>query len=243
LGKHAWSTRYNFKGKIGNIFHLPYKAVVLWVSFFYQQLKERIMKRAFGIFLAAILLIAAFAILPIHGEGEIYDSVIRLHVLANSDSDADQSLKLLVRDAVLASTKEILKDTTTRDEAQVLLLENLDEIEQAARACLRKNGSAYAVKVSLGEEEYPTRVYENLAFPSGEYLSLRVFIGDAEGQNWWCVLFPPLCLSAATTKKEAEEMFLAAGLSEQQYRIITDSDNTKYKLRFKILEVAEELFH
>ncbi len=201
------------------------------------------MKRAVGFFLAAMLLIAAFAILPIHGEGEIYDSVIRLHVLANSDSDEDQALKLLVRDAVLAEAQEILMDTKTRDEAETVLRGNLERIEAAARACLQKNGSRYAVKVSLGEEEYPTRVYENLAFPSGEYLSLRVCIGEAAGQNWWCVLFPPLCLSAATTKREAEEIFLSAGLSEQQYRIITDSDNTKYKLRFKILEVAEDLFH
>ena len=195
------------------------------------------MKRAFGFFLAAVLLIAAFAILPIHGEGEIYDSVIRLHVLANSDSDEDQSLKLLVRDAVLAEAQALLKDTKTREEARALLSENLDAIERAARDCVAQNGSDYDVSVFLGDEEYPTRVYENLAFPSGEYLSLRVMIGEGAGQNWWCVLFPPLCLSAATTKASAEEVFLSAGLSEEQYRIITDSDNTKYKLRFKILEM------
>ncbi|MBR7112243.1 MAG: stage II sporulation protein R [Clostridia bacterium] len=197
------------------------------------------MKRAVGFFLAAMLLIAAFAILPIHGEGEIYDSVIRLHVLANSDSEEDQALKLAVRDAVLHKTQEILKGVTTRDEAETLLLQSLDAIEREARDCLVQNGCEDDVRVTLGKEQYPTRVYENLAFPSGEYLSLRVLIGEAEGQNWWCVLFPPLCLSAATTKAKAEEVFLSAGLSEEQYRIITDSENTKYKLRFKILE----LFH
>jgi len=195
------------------------------------------MKRAFGFFLAAVLLIAAFAILPIHGEAAVYDSVIRLHVLANSDSDEDQALKLLVRDAVLLEAQTMLKNTATREEAEAVLAENLDVIEQAALRCLQKNGSSYVVKVALGQEQYPTRVYENLAFPSGEYLSLRVMIGEGVGQNWWCVLFPPLCLSAATTKHEAEEVFLSAGLSEEQYRIITDSDNTKYKLRFKILEM------
>ena len=197
------------------------------------------MKRAFGFFLAAVLLMTAFAILPIHGEEEVYESVIRLHVLANSDSEEDQALKLLVRDAVLFDAQAILQDTKTCEEAEAVLTAHLDQLERTAAECLRQNGSADPVTVTLGEEEYPTRVYENLAFPSGEYLSLRVMIGEAAGQNWWCVLFPPLCLSAATTKHEAEEIFLSAGLTEQQYRIITDSDNTKYKLRFKILE----LFH
>lgn len=201
------------------------------------------MKRAVGFFLAAMLLIAAFAILPIHGEAAVYDSVIRLHVLANSDSEGDQALKLTVRDAVLKKTQEILKGVTTRTQAEQILRENLEAIRLGAEACVRKEGSKDVVAVSLGEERYPTREYENLAFPGGEYLSLRVMIGEAQGQNWWCVLFPPLCLSAATTKAEAEDIFLSAGLTEQQYRIITDSDNTKYKLRFKILEVAENLFN
>lgn len=200
------------------------------------------MKRALGFLMAAILLVAAFAILPIHGEEAVYDSVIRLHVLANSDETADQQLKLAVRDTVLATTSALLQDTKTRDEAERILSENLEQIRTAAEACVRKNGSSDAVVVSLGEEDYPTREYENLAFPAGEYLSLRVMIGEAAGKNWWCVLFPPLCLSAATTKAEAEEVFLSAGLTEEQYRIITDSDNTKYKLRFKILEVAQGLF-
>lgn len=200
------------------------------------------MKRMFGFLLAACLLIAALAILPIHGESAVYDSVIRLHVLANSDEAEDQALKLAVRDAVLDTTRELLKDTKTRDEAEKLLAENLDLIRAAAEETVRKSGSNDAVAVSLGEEDYPTREYENLAFPAGEYLSLRVMIGEAAGKNWWCVLFPPLCLSAATTKAEAEEVFLSAGLTEEQYRIITDSDNTKYKLRFKILEVAQGLF-
>lgn len=200
------------------------------------------MKRFFGFFMAACLLLAAFAVLPIHGESEVYDSVIRLHVIANSDSEGDQALKLSVRDAVLGTTSELLRDAKTRDEAEVILQDNLEEIKAVAEETVRKNGYRDAVSVSFGMEDYPTREYESLAFPAGEYLSLRVMIGEAEGQNWWCVLFPPLCLSAATAKGEAEECFLAAGLSEEQYRIITDSDNAKYKLRFKILEVAEALF-
>ena len=97
------------------------------------------------------------------------------------------------------------------------------------------------VTVTLGQETYPTRQYERLAFPAGEYLSLRVMIGEAAGQNWWCVLFPPLCLSAAA-EQDTEAICLSAGLTGEQYRVIADTDSTTYKLRFKILEVAEALF-
>ena len=200
------------------------------------------MKRTVVFLLAALLLVSVTAILPIHGEAAIYDSVIRLHVLANSDSEEDQALKLAVRDALLAEARVLLADVKTRDEAETILSGQLASLTDTARETVAREGYDYPVRITLGNEEYPTRQYENLAFPAGEYLSMRVLIGQAAGQNWWCVLFPPLCLSAATAKGEAEEAFLAAGLTGEQYRIITDSDSTKYRLRFKILEVAKELF-
>jgi len=168
--------------------------------------------------------------------------VIRLHVLANSDSEADQALKLAVRDDLLTRTRVLLADVKTRDEAETVLKGAMDSLTVTARETVTREGYDYPVRITLGQEQYPTRRYENLAFPAGEYLSLRVLIGEAAGENWWCVLFPPLCLSAATAKNEAEEAFLAAGLTGEQYRIITDSENTKYRLRFKILEVAKDLF-
>lgn len=200
------------------------------------------MKRVLGFVTAAFLLAAAFLILPIHGEAAVYDSVIRLHVLANSDSEADQALKLTVRDAVLAKTEALLSSVKTREEAEEIIAANLEEIRTVAEETVRQEGRADAVTVAFDEEEYPTREYEALAFPAGKYLSLRVMIGEGAGKNWWCVLFPPLCLSAATAKSDAEAQFLAAGLTDEQYRIITDSGNAKYKLRFKILEVASALF-
>lgn len=185
----------------------------------------------------------AMALLPVHGEEAVYDSVIRLHVLANSDSEEDQALKLQVRDAVLDEAQQLLQGTATRAEAEAVLRPNLSRLQQAAAAVVAAAGFDDSVTVTLSDEDYPTRTYEQLAFPAGEYLSLRVMIGAAEGKNWWCVLFPPLCLSAATSREEAEMAFLAAGLTGEQYRIITDSDeNTKYKLRFKLLEVAESIF-
>ena len=174
--------------------------------------------------------------LPIHGETALYENVLRLHVLANSDSEEDQALKLKVRDAVLEYTEEIFKNCTGKDEAQRLLEENLDSIKAVAEETVVAEGYSMPVSVALGEEEYPTKNYESCCFPSGEYTSLRIMLGSAEGQNWWCVLFPPLCLSAASDGAEA---FAQAGLTNDQYNIITQTDTPKYKVRFKILEAFE----
>lgn len=198
------------------------------------------MKKWMGILMAAVLLVAALSILPVHGEAGLYDNVIRLHVLANSDSTADQALKLRVRDAVLEESRLVLQGASTREEAEARLSAALPQIKAAAEAAVAAAGVRAPVSVTLTPERYPTREYESLAFPAGEYLSLRVMLGEAEGANWWCVLFPPLCLSAATDEKSAETACLSAGLSEEQYRLIADADtNAKYKLRFKLLEVIE----
>ncbi|MBE6538160.1 MAG: stage II sporulation protein R [Ruminococcaceae bacterium] len=207
-------------------------------------------KKAFTVLLIAVSLTLVIGLIPIHGEHEIYDSVVRLHVLANSDSEEDQNLKLLVRDDIIALTNTLLAGCTTREEALTVISENLDLYSLTAEKTLRKNGSDYSVSISLGEEYYPTRVYEGSAFPGGEYVSLQIKIGEAEGKNWWCVLFPPICLSVAggaanEKKNELEGAFIAAGLTPEQYRIITETENDgatgKYKIRFKILEIFEEI--
>ena len=189
----------------------------------------------------ALLTVLGAIYLPVHGEGDIYDAVIRLHVLANSDSQEDQALKLQVRDVVLAVTTETLDGCADRAEASARLQAIIPALTETAEQTLRQNGCADSVSILLGEEEYPTRNYESFCFPAGEYLSLRVMIGEAQGQNFWCVLFPPLCMSAATVEKEqAEEEFIAVGLSKDQYAIITETEDTKYKLRFKFLEALQD---
>ena len=194
-----------------------------------------------GVILLCIL--ALISVLPVHGEQEIYDSVVRLHVLANSDSDEDQALKLQVRDEILRVTEPLLKDCTDRGRAIEILQEHTDELQAAAQAVVKEKGYDYPVTILLGEEDYPTRSYENCCFPSGRYVSLRVCIGEAEGQNWWCVLFPPLCLSAASAEDEDdnEDAFISVGLTGEQYKVITQTDNVKYRIRFKILEAVQEL--
>ena len=127
----------------------------------------------------------------------------------------------------------------SREEAQGVIISHAAEIEVVAREVLAERGFEYSARVVLDEEEYPTRTYDGLCFPSGSYLSCRVMLGEAEGETWWCVLFPPLCLSAATVRGDAESTFIELGFSEEQYKIITETDNVKYKLRFKLLEMIE----
>ncbi len=200
---------------------------------------KKITKQILTILLALSLLTGILAILPIHSESNIYDKVLRLHVIANSDSDEDQALKLLVRDAILNKGKELLGNTSNKESAEQILSQNLEALRITAEQTVRENGYSYPVSISLGKEEYPTKNYESCAFPSGEYTSLQIFIGDASGKNWWCVLFPPLCLSAATNK----ESFTSVGITDSQYQIITDTKNPKYKIRFKILESFSEVLN
>lgn len=188
-----------------------------------------------------VLCLVVCNILPIHGEEKIYESVVRLHVLANSDSDDDQSLKLKVRDAILSYVSPLVIDSKSREEAIEILQREIESIKKEAKTVILEQGYGYDVDVTLTLEEYPTRNYESMSFPSGQYVSLRVLIGEAEGQNWWCVLFPPLCLSAASSKAESEESFIAVGLNSDQYKIITESEDMKYYLRFKILEAMKNL--
>jgi len=184
---------------------------------------------------AALLFLGLF---PVHGEEAVYEGVVRLHVLANSDGEADQARKLKVRDAVLEVTAPLLADCKDRDEAEKILTQHSEEIRQAALEVLKAHGDAHDVTVMLGEEDYPTRDYDSFCFPAGTYLSLRVCIGEAEGKNWWCCLFPPLCLgSAAVSSEDAEDAFISVGFTPSQYKIITESDKPVYKVRFKLLEM------
>lgn len=193
-------------------------------------------KRILIVTFAIIGLCAILTILPIHSEGQIYDSVLRLHVLANSDSEGDQALKLSVRDAILADTAHLFDDCKSRDEASAVVNENLPLLQMSAERAIGEAGYSYPVRIELGEEEYPTKNYESACFPAGEYLSLRVLIGEGAGQNWWCVLFPPLCVSAASESDGSVEV----GLYGDQYAIVTETEDIKYKIRFKLLEAIEK---
>lgn len=189
--------------------------------------------------LALTVLTAALvcSLFPTTAEAALYDDVLRLHVIAASDSESDQAAKLAARDALLTVTAPLLADCTSRDEAAVRLAAAAPLLERTAA-----EAAGCPAAVLLGEERYPTRTYASAALPAGEYLSLRVVLGEGEGQNWWCVLFPPLCLSAAT---ETEQVCIEAGLSPEAYRIITDGQaggKVRWRMKFRLLELFEEIF-
>lgn len=195
-------------------------------------------KRILTLSIIVAICLLGIGLLPVHGEEEIYDKVVRLHVLANSNSEEDQAVKLAVRDAILDMTVPLLQDCQTKEEAVFLLEENRELLTETAQAVLREEGFEDTVRIEMGLEDYPTRTYDSLCFPAGEYVSMRVELGEAEGQNWWCCLFPPLCLGAATVnERDAEDACISVGFTPTQYKIITESDKPVYKARFKILEL------
>lgn len=173
----------------------------------------------------------------LHTQDELADKVVRLHVLANSDSEEDQALKLQVRDAVLDRAEALLAQTVSREEAEGKLRGQLLEFERLAEAVVRDSGYDYEVTAELADTEFPTREYEGFTLPAGEYLALRILIGEAAGRNWWCVVFPPLC-TAATADVPASAM--AAGFTEDEVRLITEEDQG-YVLKFKAVEFWETL--
>lgn len=190
--------------------------------------------------IALLIGLAAFLIsggLALRTQSQLSDRVVRLHVLANSDGEEDQALKLKVRDRVLARATELLTEAGSREEAESLLRAELPELEELAVRELRANGCACPVTAELEDTEFPTREYDGFTLPAGEYLALRVVIGEGAGRNWWCVVFPPLCTAASA---EVPAAALAAGLTEEQVNLITEEDRG-YVLKFKAVEWWEEL--
>lgn len=189
------------------------------------------------------LLLAALAVMlvlvPVKADAAIYDKVIRLHVLANSDSADDQALKLTVRDALLGEAAALTEGCRSRAEAEERLASHIELLRERAESALRARGCDDPVTVTVGKESYPTREYEAVRLPAGEYTSLRVMIGEAEGQNWWCVLFPPLCVGQAAA---VEETMIDVGFTPGQVGVLTDSESPGYVLRFKLLEILGSLF-
>ena len=184
---------------------------------------------------AFLLAYTILTCLPIHGEEAIYDSTLRLHVIAHSNSTEDQAVKLAVRDAVLSVISDAAAQARTFEEALAAAEANLD-----AAAATAEMTAGRPVRGTLGREKYPVRFYENFTLPAGEYTSLRVIIGDGAGKKWWCVLFPQLCTARASEEALYED-FIAAGFSAEQYQLIRRESGVRYKIRFRLLELLGEL--
>ena len=185
---------------------------------------------ALGLVFTLMFSVASFAI----SCNGIRNDVVRLHILANSDSDIDQNVKLKVRDKLLQSGNELFSGNMTVETAYDVLSENKKDIEAYINNILSEEGFDYRSQVQLVREYYPTRTYEAFTLPAGEYLSLKVILGNGDGHNWWCVMFPPLCLPAATENKDINAVFDDDGV-----KIVKSSD--KYEIRFKIIEIFERI--
>ncbi len=187
----------------------------------------------FCLLLATLLLL----ILPTDAEAQIYRDTVRLHVLATSDDDEAQAIKLQVRDLLLREYSTALSDCATSDDARETLRDLLPEMEARVCSYLSDIGAGYGATVTLTEEYYETRRYGDCTVPAGTYTSLRVILGTGEGHNWWCVMFPPMCLSLATEDPTAKkDSFLL--YSEEEQRLLRDGD---FSVKFKLLELLSSL--
>lgn len=190
--------------------------------------------------IAALLAVAVtliWGIWSLQEQDALEKKMIRLHVLANSDEQYDQELKLQVRDKVLAEATALLEESADMQDARTRLENALPQLEQTARQEIAAQGYDYTVSARLENTEFPLKEYDGFALPAGEYLALRVLIGKAEGQNWWCVVYPPLCTAAAA---DMEETAMSAGLGKGDLSLITE-ENTGYVLKFLSLELWESL--
>lgn len=196
------------------------------------------MKKLLALCVGLVIFCSAVLFLPTAEDHGIYEDTLRLHVLADSDDTDDQARKLAVRDTVLAFLGDKMEGCCDVTEAETVVRDNEEQILEACRSTLSQAGCEDAVTLSLSKEYYPTRHYEDVSLPAGRYLSLRVMIGEAKGQNWWCVLYPPLCLGACRSTEQLEN----AGFSEGQIALVQEEKTVKYKVKFKILESVGKLW-
>jgi len=177
---------------------------------------------------------------------DVPEKIIRLHVVANSDSPVDQQLKLQVRDKIISSMSGRLEGLKDISEVKSIVQGSLAEIEAAAREVIEENRKLYGVKAAFTEMDFPTRAYGNITLPAGTYQALNIVIGEGKGKNWWCVMFPPLCFIDVAHGVIAEETMkeLRTSLTEEEYSLLISSKEpgeVSVKLRFKILELAKSM--
>lgn len=200
------------------------------------------MKRKLKSFILLLILFTLFFIITINSYAssvfeDLSENFFRLHILANSDSDSDQNLKLKVRDSVIEYMKNLTQNVSSKSEAISICYNHLSDFEKIAKDTIEKEGFNYDVSLSIGNFYFPTKYYENISLPAGNYDALKIEIGEAKGQNWWCSLFPPLCfvdMSSGTLNNESQDL-LKENLSEEDFAIIT-SDSGDIHLKFKIIE-------
>lgn len=200
-------------------------------------------------FLLLLIVSVAFLLLSAYSyvnavSNNLANSIFRLHVIANSDSEEDQNLKYKVRDCLINYMNTLTNDLNTKDEVIEIAHKHIDDFKKIAQNVVEENGYNYEVNVEIGNFSFPTKTYGDISFPSGFYDALKVEIGKAEGQNWWCVMFPPLCFVDVTSGVVPEESKenLKENLGDEEYSIISDTDeNGITSIKFKLIEFFENI--
>ena len=175
----------------------------------------------------------------------VKDEIIRFHVLANSDSKEDQELKLKVRDEVIKYLEPLLKNSKSIDESREILNKNNSKVINIANKVIKDNGYSYTVKTELKKENFPEKVYGNIILPQGEYEAYRILIEKAKGQNWWCVMFPPLCFVDVTKGEvayEETEKRMEEALKNDGKKVVLEEGKDEVKMKFKVVEIFENIF-
>ena len=201
-----------------------------------------IVKRIFIILILLCLFILISAISYVDAVStNIENSVFRLHVIANSDSIEDQNLKYKVRDSLLEYMNSISKSCTTKEEIIELTKMHSNEFLNIAKQVVNENGYNYDVNINIGNFDFPTKNYGDISFPAGSYDALRVEIGNASGQNWWCVMFPPLCfvdVSSGIVPDSSKEE-IKESLNDEEYALISETNNNEFTFKFKLVELFQ----
>ena len=195
--------------------------------------KRNVLLPALMILLSAIFI----SVIPTEAEGAVYDDTLRLHILAASDSARDQEFKIYLRDKILSEYSSVLSVRQSKEEAERILKESLGEITEFANSIAKEEGYEQKIRAEFGNEWYDTREYGDITLPRGYYSSLRIIIGDGDGQNWWCVIYPPLCLDVACENAPTDDA--VKKYSDEEFTLISKNG---YNVKFKILELVSGLF-
>ena len=201
-------------------------------------------------------LVAIISIMTISISGEVKkisnasqdykDKLIRFHVIANSDSDEDQNLKLKVRDAFINYLQPKLLESESIEESELIIKREYSELEKISKNIILQNGYNYDVKIGIDYSEFPTKQYSNVVLPAGEYKALKIIIGEGSGKNWWCVMFPPLCFvdeEKGIIDKDTDDK-LREVLTEEEYNLIaqkTSNQTNRVQIKFKIVEIVQNI--
>ena len=207
-----------------------------------------------SILVLSLILVVSIMTISISGEvkkistasQDYKEKLIRFHVLANSDSEKDQNLKLKVRDAIIDYLQPKLLQSKSIEESEIIIKKEYEQIEKISKNIILENGYNYDIKVGIDYSEFPTKQYSNVVLPAGEYKALRVIIGEGNGKNWWCVMFPPLCFvdeEKGIIDKQTDNK-LREVLTEEEYDLIsqkTKKQSNRVQVKFKIVEIIQDI--